>query len=244
MSKPELIIYEPGGKLNADIEGVAERLEKTGSWDRHRTVMIMPAGDTVATKAALSWMNLLWPPNNGVVRILARGMEVGKAYSDAIDSVIAHPLYGTWEYILTLEHDNTPPPDGVLLLIEAMVNHPELDCISGLYNTKGYAGVPQIWGDPKDPLLNFRPQRPVANELVECCGTGMGFALWRMKMFKDERIPKPWFKTLASKEGVGTQDLAFWTEARKWGHRCAVDCRVKVGHLDLTGEFGLPDFEW
>ena len=113
-----------------------------------------------------------------------------------------------------------------------MDEHPELSCIGGLYWTKGEDGVPQIWGDPSDPVLNFRPQPPRVGELQETCGTGMGFNLWRIPMFKDARIPKPWFKTKVTLEGVGTQDLAFWTEARKHGYRCAIDNRVMVGHYD------------
>jgi hypothetical protein len=161
-------------------------------------------------------------------------MEVGDAYSQAIEAVLAHPDLSTWEYILTLEHDNMPPADGVLKLIKRMEEHPELSCIGGLYWTKGEGGVPQIWGDPKDPQLNFRPQPPVAGQLVECCGTGMGFNLWRLSMFKDPKLRKPWFKTTAGADGVGTQDLYFWGDARKYGYRCAIDCDVLVGHHDHT----------
>jgi hypothetical protein len=64
----------------------------------------------------------------------------------------------------------------------------------------------------------------------------MGFNLWRMKMFRDERLRKPWFKTIAGKEGVGTQDLYFWADARKYGYRCAIDCDVLVGHYDLAND--------
>ena len=65
----------------------------------------------------------------------------------------------------------------------------------------------------------------------------MGFNLWRLSMFKDERLAKPWFKTKCSKEeGVGTQDLAFWGDARKYGYRCAIDNRVLVGHLDHVND--------
>ena len=28
------------------------------------------------------------------------------------------------------------------------------------------------------------------------------------------------------------------------GYRFAVDCSVKVGHYDLEGAFGVPDFMW
>lgn len=163
-------------------------------------------------------------------------MEVGEAYTAAIEQVLAHPELKDWEYILTLEHDNTPPADGVLELIKRMEAHPEYSCIGGLYFTKGETGVAQIWGDPKDPTLNFRPQVPKDGELVECCGTGMGFNLWRISTFKDDKLRKPWFKTLAGAGGVGTQDLYFWGDARKFGHRCAVDCSIKVGHFDSQSE--------
>lgn len=91
---------------------------------------------------------------------------------------------------------------------------------------------------------NYRPQIPRNGELVECCGIGMGFALWRLEMFKDPRLRKPWFVTRAGASGVGTQDLYFWEDARKYGYRCAVDCGVPVGHYDLEGKFGIPDTVW
>jgi hypothetical protein len=85
-------------------------------------------------------------------------------------------------------------------------------------------------------VLNFRPQVPRPGELQECCGTGMGFNLWRLSMFKDERLRKPWFKTIAGTDGVGTQDLYFWADARKHGYRCAIDNTVLVGHYDVAAD--------
>lgn len=234
--KPELVIQDFGGHHNADPHRSRARLIKGASWKRQRIVVILPSANAIPAKVALSHWNLVFPPNNGVVRILALGMEVGDAYSQAIEQVIAHPELGQWEYILTLEHDNMPPQDGVVKLIEQLEAHPELACVGGLYYTKGEGGVPQIWGDPRDPVLNFRPQLPVPGALVECCGTGMGFNLWRMSMFRDERLRKPWFQTIAGKEGVGTQDLFFWGDARKYGYRCAIDCGVLVGHFDQEND--------
>jgi len=214
-----------------------------GSWKKQRIIVVIPAADTIPAKVALSHWNLAFPPNNGVVRILAQGMEVGDAYSQAVNNILQTPDLCDWEYMLTIEHDNCPPADGVIKLVEDMEQHPELDCIGGLYYTKGYGGVPQIWGDPREPT-NFRPQLPDPNGgLVECCGTGMGFNLWRLKMFKDAKLRRPWFVT-QTKNGLATQDLYFWGDARQYGHRCAVDCSVKVGHYDLKGDFGPPDTMW
>lgn len=242
--KPQLVIQDFGGAHNSDTDKTRSRLMKGGSWKVQRIVVILPAADSIPAKVALSHWSLAFPPNNGVVRILAQGMEVGDAYSTAIDGILAHPELSKWEYILTIEHDNCPPPNGVVQLVEQLENHPELACVGGLYFTKGEAGVAQIWGDPKDPVLNFRPQVPDVNGgLVECCGTGMGFNLWRLAMFKDLKLRKPWFKT-QTRDGVSTQDLYFWGDARKHGYRCAIDCSVKVGHYDLLGQYGPADMMW
>jgi len=229
---PELVIQDFGGINNADLNNTGARLIKGASWKKQRIVCVIPADAMIPAKVALSLWNLIMPPNNGCVRILAQGMEVGEAYSSAIAQVLAHPQLNDWEYLLTIEHDNLPPQDGVLKLLETLEARPELACVSGLYFTKGEGGCAQIWGDPNDPILNYRPQVPRPETVQECCGTGMGFAVWRLSMFKDDRIEKPWFKTEKGPGGVSTQDLAFWSKARKFGHRCAVDTRVKVGHLD------------
>lgn len=242
--KPELIIQDFGGVNNQALEKTTARLLKGGSWKKQRIVVVIPAADTIAAKVVLSWMNLAFPPNNGLCRILAQGMEVGDAYSSAIEQILVHPDLSKWEYLLTMEHDNAPQADALVRLVERMEEHPEFACIGGLYFTKGITGVAQIWGDIKDPLPNYRPMPPDPDGgLVECYGTGMGFNLWRLKIFKDKKLAKPWFKTLNGKDGKGvaTQDLMFWAEARKYGYRCAIDCSARVGHYDQSGVYGEAD---
>lgn len=242
--KPQIIMQDFGGAHNNDLSKTTARLMRGGSWKKQRIVCILPSADLISAKVALSHWNLAWPPNNGVLRILALGDEVGVAYSQAIESVLANPDLSQWEFLLTLESDNSPPSDGVIKLVEKMEEHKEFAWISGLYYTKGAGGCAQIWGDIRDPVVNFRPQLPDINGgLVECYGTGMGFALWRLSMFKDTRLRKPWFHT-QTKDGVSTQDLYFASDARKFGYRCAVDCSCKVGHYDLEGKYGPPDTMW
>lgn len=235
--KPQIVTTGEGVN-NADLAKAHSKLMKGGSWKKQRIVLILPTADMIPAKVALSHWNLIFPPNQAVVRQLALGMEVGEAFSSTIEQILAHPELSQWEYILTIEHDNIPPADGVLKLIRRMEEHPEFACIGGLYWTKGEGGVPQIWGDKSDPVMNFRPQPPIPGQLVECWGTGMGFNLWRMDMFKDHKLRKPWFKTLTGLEGqgVGTQDLYFWGDAQKNGYRCAIDCDVLVGHYDWQND--------
>jgi hypothetical protein len=231
MSKAEIITLDYG-RHNAQPPKSSERIMKGGTWKKQRIIVLVPAASMIPAKVYLSHCGLIFPPNQPVYRMLCLGMEVGDAYSQAIEQIVGHAELSQWEYILTMEHDNIPPPDGVLRLLESMEAHPEYACIGGLYWTKGEGGVPQIWGDPKDPVLNFRPQPPIPNTVQECCGTGMGFNLWRVSMFRDKKLKRPLFETKAGITGVGTQDLAFWAEARKHGYRCAIDTRVLVGHYD------------
>jgi len=221
------------GIKNDDLEKYSREYVESGSWKKQRVITILPAGKHIPTRVALAWRSLFMPPNQPAHFIATEGAEVGEAYSKAIADVLAHPDLGTWEYLLCVEHDNLPPPDGAVKLIKQLEKHPEFAAIGGLYWTKGENGVPQIWGDITDPVPNYRPAAPVPGQLVECYGTGQGFTMFRLQMFKDEKLAKPWFKTKCSmEEGVGTQDLAFWADARKYGYRCAIDCSVLVGHLD------------
>lgn len=243
--EPQIISSYDGGTHNADLEKTISRLTQDKSYKDMSCIQIVPCFGSIPTKAVASWMNMYTPPNAKFVRLWAMGMEVGQAFSTCIESILANPDLSKYKYIMTLEHDNIPPPDGIVKLLSQMENHPEYACIGGLYYTQGPGGCAQIWGDPKDPVLNFRPQLPDPNGgLVECCGTGMGFNIFRLDMFKDERLRRPWFKT-QTEQGVSTQDLYFWSDARKYGYRCAIDCSVKVGHYDLEGKRGgIPDFTW
>lgn len=231
---PQIIAPEYG-RHNADLTATLNRLERSGAYRDMSCVVLVPALGSVPTKAVASWWNMYFPPNQKIAKIFAVGMEVGAAYSSAIEQIASHPDFGSFKYLITLEHDNIPPADGAVRLLESMERNPEFACIGGLYFTKGEEGQPQIWGNPNEHPLNFKPQRPVPGALVECCGTGMGFNAWRLDMFRDARLRKPWFKTTASiTEGMFTQDLYFWTDARKHGYRCAIDCSILVGHYDVN----------
>jgi hypothetical protein len=237
------IVAPDYGKHNEDLTASINRVKGTAAWKKLDTIIICPTDGTIDTKTVASLMNLYAPPNNQLYRMWPIAMEVGEAYSQCIENILAHPDLSKFKYILTVETDNIVPPDGLIKLLEKMEAHPEYDCIGGLYWLKGEGGHAQIWGDPRDPSTNFRPQPPIPGQLVECCGTGMGFNLFRLDMFKDPDLRKPWFKT-QTEGGVSTQDLYAWSDFRKHGYRCAVDCSILVGHYDRVGKFGPADTTW
>lgn len=242
---PQIISSYDGGAHNANLDATVKRLKKEGSYKDLSCIMLVPCFGSIPTKVVASWLSMYSAPNAKFIRDFAIGYEVGVAFSLAIERILAHPELSKWKYLLTVEHDNIPPPDGIVKLLTQMEAHPEYACIGGLYFTQGPGGCAQIWGDVKDPIPNFRPQLPDTNGgLVECCGTGMGFNMFRLDMFKDEKLRRPWFVT-QTENGVATQDLYFWADARKHGYRCAIDCSIKVGHYDLDGKRGgIPDMVW
>jgi hypothetical protein len=236
--KPQIVVEPDYGRHNKDLDATVVRLRDEAQYKDLSCVVVLPGYGVLPIKVFSALRNMYSMPNSKNTWMYPVNMEVGAAYSQAVETI--QQQLPDWKYMLCVEHDNVPPPDGMVRILKQMDAHPEFAAIGGLYFTKGEGGQPQIWGDPKDPMLNFRPQLPdPAGGLVECCGTGMGFTAFRMSMFKDTRLRKPWFVTGdgTNAQGVWTQDLYFWTDARKHGYRCAIDCSIKVGHYDAQNDF-------
>lgn len=226
------------GFHNADLERSRARLLHGQTYQNLSTVWVTPIPQdppSIPAKVVFqSWLNLMTPMNQPVFRLPVYGMEVGDAYNHAVETILGNPQLSKFKYMLTVEWDNLPPPDGLLKLFESIKDY---DAVGGLYWTKGDAGQPMIYGDPKVMPRNFVPQMPVPDSVQRCNGLGMGFTLFRMSMFK--KVERPWFKTLqeystSSGARAATQDLYFFQNAAKVGCKFACDTRVKVGHMDVT----------
>lgn len=210
------------------------------------TVILIPTRGMVSHRVVTSIMGLISPMNTrGRAILFVTGDEVGHAYNRMIEQVIAHPVFSTWKYILTLEDDNIQPADAHIRLLESITLDGGFDAVSGLYFTKGDYGMPMAYGDPehyrRTGQLTFEPRDTLQainkGQVMEVNGIAMGCALWRMDLFKNSK--GPWFVTVNDvipEKGpmLMTQDLYFCRRARESGKRFAVDCRVKVGHLDIN----------
>jgi hypothetical protein len=232
--KPQMV-SESAGMHNLNLEQSIARLYKGRTYKDLSTICIVPTRGVIPAKVVQCWMGMLVPMNQKFTRIFMCEMEVGQAYNTAIEMILANPELNKWKYILTLEEDNMPPPDGLLKLYENIETY---DAVSGLYWTKGEGGQPMIYGNPQEIPKNFIPQIPLLETVQQCNGLGMGFCLFKIEMFKDIKITKPYFRTVQEYvDGQGvkcyTQDLFFFEKAGNVGHKFAVDTRVKVGHYDL-----------
>lgn len=237
MSEPKIIVGGDLGLHNSDLEKSRERLKTGRQYQNLSTVMIVPTRGMISARVVESWMGLMTPMNNAFIRLFVSGMEVGDAYNSGIELILGNEGLSNFKYLLTVEEDNIPPPDGLLKLLESIGDYA---AVGGLYWTKGDGGQPMIYGDPTG-ILSFQPQIPIPDTVQECNGLGMGFTLFNLDVFRDERIPRPWFKTVQewSPDGgarMGTQDLYFFANARKAGWKVASDNRVKVGHYDYEAD--------
>lgn len=194
-----------------------------------------------------SWKRLIKPMNAPIVDMMVVGHEVGIAYNNAVDAILNNPGLKNFKYMLTIEHDNLVPyipnTQGPLMMLYEDIEA-GFDVVGGLYWTKGTPSMPLVYGEPKDfgkkkgggsfkVIHNFKD-----GEVIECNGLGMGFTLFKLDIFRDKRLKKPYFKTCNEHGKYGpkmyTQDLYFFEQIRKLGYKVGVDTRVKVGHLDFN----------
>lgn len=232
MNKPEIIIGGDHGFHNKDLAVAADRIRNGKGYRDLSTVCVIPTRGQIPARVVEAWMGMATPMNQPFVRMFISGLEVGEAYERALDVILQHEMLREFKYLLTLEEDNIPPPDGIIRLFNSV---DEFQIVGGLYWTKGEGGQPMIYGDPQRALA-FNPQIPVPDKIQECNGVGMGFTLFDMRLFTEGKIERPFFKTVqAVHEGqlqLGTQDLYFMGKARRAGYRVASDNRVRVGHYD------------
>lgn len=234
--EPQIIVPDYRGLHNVDPRAVA-RLQRQKLYQDCSTIIVSPVTGPLEPKIVQSWMGLIRPMNQKVIGpVFVTKMEVGHAYTEAAKWIINDPELRSWKYMLTLERDNMPPPDGLIKLIESMENG-KYDAVGGLYWTKGEGGQPMIYGDPQTLPRNYLPQVPVPDMVQPCNGLGMGFTLFRIKMLQDPQLEWPLFKTVQEYTpgrgtNLGTQDLFFFEQASRLGYKFASDNRVLVGHYD------------
>lgn len=231
----KIVLEDWEGRHN--LHDSAKRVAEEGLYKDSSMICIVPTRGMISAKVTQNWMGMFTPMNQKFTRMFMIGMEVGQAYNRCIEAILANEELSKWKFIVTLEEDNLPPPDGFCKIATAMHNNPQYSAIGGIYWTKGDGGQPMIYGDPKVVPKNCIPQVPIPNTVQECNGLGMGFTCFRLDIFKT--LPKPWFVTKQEwrvNEGSSsfTQDLYFFTEAQKHGHRFACDTSIKVGHYSYA----------
>lgn len=141
------------------------------------------------------------------------GLPTDKAYNEAVLMAMREGC----DYLLTVEDDTYPPPDGLIKLLQH-----RLDIVGGWYRKRRepLEGVPIIikGGERTD----LKPD----GELCEVYTIPQGFTLFRIDVFRN--IPHPWFVTTPQL----SQDSFFSQRARDAGYKLWCDTDIRCQHID------------
>src|SRR5678809_1060064 len=152
----ELFPTTDQGRNNTDLSATVQRLADQATWRDSRTVIVSPCGSSVPLQTVAAWTSLHTPPNSATARLFTQNLEVGHAYTQVVEGILTDPHMQDMPFLCTAEHDNLPPPRGLIDLIGQLHRHPELAAVSGLYFAKGENGFAHIYGEPGQDHL--RPQ--------------------------------------------------------------------------------------
>lgn len=178
------------------------------------TVLGIPTRGCVRVEALVAWRRLRHPLNVRVSEMFVVGAEVGYARNGIVKQVLQEAP--NTRYILWLDDDVVPPPDGWLRLLDVAARGYEI--VSGLYPGKQTSGLqttgfPQakgakpidfkkLWpGDPDPfnaPLGSPYTKDWQPGDVVEVDATLMGFCLVDVNVFR-RMIPGGFV------DGVGAQ---------------------------------------
>lgn len=222
---------------------------KLNSYQDKSIVCVIPTRGMVDIRVIDSWFKLITPVNHKFTKLFMTGGNIDDAYNTAITGIIHHPELSKYRFILTMEDDNLPPPDGILKLVDTFL-HQELEddkywALSGLYWTKPSRDTiehaPIAFGCPDLGEWNmFTPPLEEDGSVTQCCLIPQGFTLYDMDIFK-KHLTYPWFKTIEKYDSTlpeldqtvgSTQDDYFFKNMWAKGLKVGVRADIKVGHLD------------
>lgn len=229
----KLQIQDFKGVHNSDLTKSSERLEKARSSKDLSTICIIPNDGLIASRVAENWLGQVSQMNQKFLRLMVIGFEKYHAFNTTIEQIVNTPGLNEFKYILTLEEDILPPFDGLMRLFE---NIEKYDVVGALTWTKGEDGHPMIYGRPDMFPQAYIPMSPEPDKIQECLAVGTGFTLFKLDLFKNPMLPRPWFRTnppiIPGKKKTGDPDMYFFENIHKLGYKVACDTRVRVGTLD------------
>lgn len=225
----ELQIASNPGRHNTDLQSSINRLLRANSYRDLSTVCILPTSGTVHARVVQNWMTHLTQMNQKFVRLPIITKNKYDAFNNAIQGILTTPGLKDFKYILTMEEDVMPPYDGLIKLYE---NIEKYDVVGGLVWDKGPEGKPKIYGIPHMIPQTFLSVAPYPDTIQSCLGLSTEFTLFKLSIFEDQRIQKPWF--LANHEE--RSEVYFFENIHKVGYTVACDTRVKVGHYDAKND--------
>lgn len=226
------------GRNNLNLEDARKRLKLSRSSENLSTICIIPHSGNIPAKVVQNWFNLTAGMNQRFLPLMINGNDKNMVYNNTIAQILTSPVSSLCRYILTMEENIVPPHDALWKIFEHM---DKFDVVGGLIWQTGIERVhPMVYGDPDKIPADFLPI-PIANDkITPCRGLSTGFTLFKLDIFRDNRVPAPWFRSKIIAEPSDKRnpipDMYFFENIGKLGYKVACDTRVKVGNLDTKDD--------
>lgn len=230
-----------------NVEKDLQTYVKLNSYQDKSVVCVIPTRGSVDIEVVDSWFKLITPINHKFTKLFIAGGATDDAYNTALQLILNDPLLSKYRFLLTMEDDNIPPPDGIVKLVESMLEKEQAGdkywAISGVYWTKPSRDciehAPIAWGCVEDGEWNMKaPPLKEDGSVTQCCLIPQGFTLYDLNLFR--KMQYPWFKVVEANHNINsidweppaTQDSYFFKNVWEAGYKVGVRADVKVGHLD------------
>jgi hypothetical protein len=184
------------GLHNQNLKSLFDKWVSGESYRDRSTIMAVPAVSNrlckddkeivpVPPRVVSSWLSLQTPANQKFTRIMVENCEVADAYNQTVQLILSDEELSSWKYLLTVETDNIPPPNGLLQIIEDMENT-NFDAIGGLYWAKGPGGSPMCYDDQTEVLTQsgWKPFHDVTHDDPIATLTDSGYLEFNLPLQK------------------------------------------------------------
>lgn len=221
-----------------------------------------PVYDTISPLWHRGRHNVALPSNINVTEIMADGMEVGVARSQAAALCLVHepPV----EFLFFNDYDVPMPTDALTKLFFRARTYPDHDIFVGVYCHKHHnPPEPLIYTENgQGPFWDWAVGDILTTDSHNIRSVHSGLTLIRTSLFqrmKDAGVvhgdgtnmdDEPFYKTVHERDEEpgklrirsGTEDIYFCEKALRAGAKILVDTSVLAGHVDKTSGivFGLP----
>ena len=161
-------------------------------------------------------------------------ISVNKVHHIARNEIMQHFLETDMNYLLFIDSDMIWEPNSLELAYN-LIQHPQVDIVTGIYFQKGAPHLPVIRRLDLDAGC-YNVFVEWGNEPFEVDGTGMGFML--IPKYVIEKMKQP----LCTWDGGFAEDLNFCLKAKKdYGFRIWAHPGIKLGHI---GDKVITSFDW
>ena len=213
-------------------------MEFSDKKDFSKVMLAIPAIQDPLWQFVMASNSIAYPPNFTKTTQITWGREVGDARNHIVESAINANV----EYLFFLDDDVLPPPN---IFVKMLSYHK--DIVSALYCTKSKPAYPLVFTESGAGCYTDWE----LGEIVKVWGCGLGATLIDMKVFTEDKIEKPYFKstkleavkdpqTLEWFYKTGTEDLYFYDKVEKAGYDVYVDTSIQCMHFDRRSNMQFP----